>query len=245
MKFFIINQEDKKLMIAIINISTYKGITANAEHYYGTLTLMTPDEGDPIKLSQIGGLRDFSGKKYDISRTLDDAERQYLSEKDGMVYFEEDKTLRFNSIDDVYKAGIELYHRLNLDCQLITLFNRKRFKNTVIVEFFTKYMLTNDDGMELLFLTEKAIQDKTPEELYEKYCAKYFKECCRIGLKYVECYKEHLLAKYKIGDIIPKNSIWHDMIVNCIYIKDNKVYYRVRPSYVEGHYSTVTEEKLL
>ncbi len=96
-------------MIYELKISTYRGVSFNAEHYYGNIRyhIRRPQEIERDgKIFLSFKSRDI--EHVDLTRELDDQEAAYLQKKDGDIScWDIDRTtIRFNSKDDVRQAAI-------------------------------------------------------------------------------------------------------------------------------------------
>jgi hypothetical protein len=106
------------MKIVVLNISTWKGIASDAQHFYGTLTVI---EDERVSIDDlIRGKRMIVGNKIDI--------KNYLNKEDNRFEFEGDYVLGFNTKEQVVLAGKQLFNELKMENVLLLFDNRKFIK---------------------------------------------------------------------------------------------------------------------
>jgi hypothetical protein len=125
-----------KIRFVILNIFTWQTLSHGNE-YFGSLLLC---KNEDTNIWDIGTRSiNLNAEKYSITRKITFDEACILDEKDiGDSYrlaWEngERETIRFNCIDAITKAGITMFSKLGLHVPLISLFEGKRFAETVIL----------------------------------------------------------------------------------------------------------------
>lgn len=143
----------KDIYLVILNITSWCGISLDAEHYYGKLILCNKKE------VTIDNVCDWNinhlGDEIEIRRKLTKRLAKELDKKDGfgnfnlMSYNEsrgnkemadniEGTTNRFDTIKQVIDIGIREYNKLNLTCPFICLYDGIKFSDTIILNSDTK-----------------------------------------------------------------------------------------------------------
>ena len=148
----------EKIYLAILNITSYAGQCADAEHVYGHLILSTNPEvnTDNIEDSNVR----YLGKSIEIRRPLTLELAKALDEKDGhrihqrrfrlltedpewiKEFPDSGTTDRFDTFDEAVNAGIEKWKELDIDCPFISLYEGSKYKansyepsTTVILQY--------------------------------------------------------------------------------------------------------------
>lgn len=130
----------EKIYLAILNITSYEGQCADAEHVYGNLILSKRPEvtlenltewnikylGENIEITQPLTLE--IAKKLDKKEGGSLYRRMFLHVQENPEDFEQDgKTNRFNTFEEVERFGILKWKELNLDCPFISLYEGERY----------------------------------------------------------------------------------------------------------------------
>lgn len=135
--------DNTKIYLAILNITSWVGISCNAEHLYGHLILC--EESDV----NIDNIEDYNvkyvGENIEIRRPLTFELATLLDQKDGYgrnlrryrlvesdpEFAKENPeyitTNRFDTFDQIVNAGIEKWRELNIDCPFISLYNGEKY----------------------------------------------------------------------------------------------------------------------
>jgi hypothetical protein len=148
----------EKIYLAILNITSYVGQCADAEHVYGHLILSTSPD---VNIDNIEGYNvKFLGENIEIRRPLTQELAKALDEKEGHRVYQrkfrmiaEDPELikefpdtgstdRFDTFDEVVDAGILKWKELDIDCPFISLYEGDKYKannyqpsTTVILQY--------------------------------------------------------------------------------------------------------------
>ena len=121
-------------MIVVLYITSWRGISFNAEHYYGKLIKV---ESEKINIENV---HDWSLRGFDdveLKKKLTQKEAEELNEKDsylGSRYEEGYESNRFNSIKEVTEAGIKAFKEMELKCDFVSLLEGDRFSGTVEIK---------------------------------------------------------------------------------------------------------------
>lgn len=128
---------DKKPCLAILNITSWSGLCADAEHVYGTLVICTDPE------VTIDNVEEYSVSccrlKHELYKEITFAQAKLLDEKDGGVHFRRawkagnKRTTRFNEFAEVECVAIEKWKELSLDCPFISLYHGEKYDGTIIL----------------------------------------------------------------------------------------------------------------
>jgi hypothetical protein len=148
-----------KIHLAILNITSWVGYCADAEHVYGHLILserevVTIDNVEEWNINHLGGGKIEMKRPLtlEIATALDNKEggnlnkRIYGRMQENPEYFKEhpDRCLtdRFDTFEQVVNAGIEKWRELNIDCPFISLYEGQKYKvndyepsDTVILKY--------------------------------------------------------------------------------------------------------------
>ncbi len=129
---------DGVLQLVVLNITSWIGISSGAEHVYGNIILVDQ------KGKTLDNIEGFSvstfGRTVKLEKILTEKECAEFDRKDrGVSYTRrfklgEVKSARFNTIEEITKAGVEYYKNLELDVPFISLRKGDKFKETVIIE---------------------------------------------------------------------------------------------------------------
>ncbi len=132
-----------KTYLAILNITSWAGQCADADHVYGHLILSTKEN------VTIDNVEDWNvkylGENIEIRRALTSKLAKDLDKKDGrhtnqrsLRMIQDDPELikefpdlgttnRFDTFEEVVNAGIEKWKELNLDCPFISLYEGEKY----------------------------------------------------------------------------------------------------------------------
>ena len=150
--------EEKKITLAILNITSWCGQCADATHVYGDLILCSSKQ---INIDNVDewGVRSM-GEATKMTRPLTLELAKALDEKDGhksnqraFRIITEDPdfakenpeygtTERFDTFEEVVNVGIEKWKELDIDCPFISLYEGDKYKansynpySTVILQY--------------------------------------------------------------------------------------------------------------
>ena len=149
--------EEKKVYLAILNITSWAGQCSDATHVYGKLILSTNSKvtidnveewnvnylGEKIEITQAMTLK--IAKKLDMIDGGKTYQRSFMLR--DVICDDEDfdeflNTRRFDSIEEVVNAGIAKWRELGLDCPFISLYDGSKYKSnshnpssTIILQF--------------------------------------------------------------------------------------------------------------
>jgi len=120
-----------KIYLAVLNITSWQGYCADAQHLYGHLYL---SEHQEINLDTVTewNIRHI-GEEIELTHEMTEADAIKLDEKDGghthQRHFRlgDKQTKRFDTFAQVVKAGYEKWKELDLDCPFITLYEGDRY----------------------------------------------------------------------------------------------------------------------
>ena len=121
---------ETKPYLAVLNITTYQGQCADADHYYGKLilsqVLIDPDDIEQWNMNHLG-------QALTLEKEITLREAQYLDEKDGghtytygWLHADRKTSERFDSIEEVQAAAKLKYEELQLSCPYIELYEGKK-----------------------------------------------------------------------------------------------------------------------
>jgi hypothetical protein len=123
----------EKIHLAILNTTSWYGL--DAEHLYGYLVLSTKKE---VTIENVEDWNvKYLGENIEVFRdiTLDEAKKLDIKDQScGSCQRRwergDKKSNRFNTFDEIVKAGIVKYKELNLKCDFISLYEgSKYYKN--------------------------------------------------------------------------------------------------------------------
>lgn len=152
--------EAKNIYLAILNITSWVGVCGDAEHLYGHLILCERNINiDDIVEWNVSHL----GEKIEIRRPLTlelakklDKKDKFNSNQRAFRIFNEDPefaienpeygtTIRFDTFDEVVRAGVEKWKELDINCPFISLYEGDKYhKNdyceaeTIILQYGDK-----------------------------------------------------------------------------------------------------------
>lgn len=129
--------------LCVLNITSWSEFCLDADHVYGRLTLVKqhndPDY-DPISIDNIEEWVP-DGKDIELRKRLTLEDARLLDEKGGGRTYQlsvqrgtPTYTNRFNTINEVTKAGVKKFKRLKLNCDFISLYQGEKFKDSVIIK---------------------------------------------------------------------------------------------------------------
>lgn len=134
---------DKKIYLAILNITSWVGQCGDAEHVYGHLILsniaeVTVDNVEEWNVKYLGENIEITRPlTLEIAKALDkkDGDKTYqgyfrmIQDKDKFIeeYPEITVTNRFDTFEEVVNAGIEKWKELNIECPFISLYEGKKY----------------------------------------------------------------------------------------------------------------------
>jgi len=129
--------------LCVLNITSWAGYSPGAEHVYGRLTLVeqhnSPDY-DPISIDNIEEWAP-NGKDIELRKRLTLEDARLLDEKSGGRTYQlsvqrgtPTYTNRFNTINEVTKAGVKKFKQLKLNCDFISLYEGEKFKDSIIIK---------------------------------------------------------------------------------------------------------------
>ena len=147
-----------RIYLAILNITSWAGQCSDAEHVYGNLilseraevTIDNVDEysvnglGDDIEIRQPLTLK--LAKKLDQKDRFNSNQRAYRICKEDPEFAKENPdygtTNRFDTFDEVVRAGITKWKELDINCPFISLYEGKKYEandyepsTTVILQY--------------------------------------------------------------------------------------------------------------
>jgi len=159
------------IYLAILNITSWVGQCADAEHLYGHLILSTKEEVtidnvDEWNVKYLGeNIELFRPLTLEVAKALDEKEggktyqRHFRWMQEGVTTTREleeySKTNRFDTFDEVVNAGIEKWKELNCDCLFISLYEGKR------------YYSNSFNSAESVILTNKHNDEKKDKKVVE------------------------------------------------------------------------------
>lgn len=121
-----------KVHLAIINIISWAGQCADAEHVYGHLILSTNKEVTVDNVEEYNVK--YLGNKIELKREISLAEAIALDAKDqtGGAYeydwnMGNKDTVRFKTFSQVVEAGVKAWRALGIDCPLISLYEGEKY----------------------------------------------------------------------------------------------------------------------
>lgn len=138
------NEEKLTIYLAILNITSWCGISSDAEHVYGTLILSKNEE---VTIDDVEDWNvKYLGKNIEIRQPITLEMAIKFDEKDGGKFYQRAfhrkdelkdnddfnefiQTNRFDSFDDVVAAGIKKWRELDIDCPFISLYNGEKYKS--------------------------------------------------------------------------------------------------------------------
>ena len=133
--------------LCVLNISSWQGISPDAEHVYGHLTLVKQNTDPDYGLITIDNIEEWrpDGEVIELQKPLTLADAKLLDEKSGGKTYQHSVMLsanynkktysgRFNSVDEVTKFAIKTYKRMKLNCDFISLYQWERFNETMIIK---------------------------------------------------------------------------------------------------------------
>ena len=142
---------EPRVFLAILNITSFTGQCADAQHLYGNLILSIRDD---VNINNVTDWNiKYLGKNIEIKQPLTLELAKQLDEIDGnnsnqraLRYAEQDgeiaMTSRFNTFDEVVNAGIQKWKELDIDCPFISLYEGERYtanqvlqSSTIILEY--------------------------------------------------------------------------------------------------------------
>lgn len=115
-----------KTYLAVLNISSWAGYCADAQHLYGHLYLSNHEEINVNTVTE-WNVRHI-GEEIELTREMTEQDAIKLDEIDGgkthQRHFRlgDKQTKRFDTFAQVVKAGYDKWKELNLDCPFITLY---------------------------------------------------------------------------------------------------------------------------
>lgn len=143
-------QEEKKIYLAILNITSWAGQCSDADHVYGTLIL---SEREAVTVDNVEEWNiKYLGENIEVKQTLTPELAKRLDERDGgnsnrrlITEYQDNPTLattsRFYTFQQVVNAGIETWKTMKLDCPFISLYEGRKYianefesSNTVIIK---------------------------------------------------------------------------------------------------------------
>lgn len=126
-------EDRNQITLAIVNITSWSGIDADAEHLYGHLILcekaeLTVDNVEEWNVK-------YLGENIELKRLLDDEDEAIrLDNKNGgsRIYTSHWKyrepVVEFNDAQSIINEALKIYKKRNLTCNLISLYNGERYK---------------------------------------------------------------------------------------------------------------------
>ena len=132
-----------KPCLCVLNITSWVGYSPDAFHVYGKLKLIEQNTDPDYGLITIDNIEDWrpGGEEIQVRKKLTMDQAKIFDQKDGSghswqraVELGRCSTDRFDSFDEINKAGIKKFKRLKLNCDFISLFNWEKFDNTVIIK---------------------------------------------------------------------------------------------------------------
>ncbi len=129
--------------LCVLNITSWQGISPDAEHVYGHLILVQQNTDPDYGLISVDNIDDWrpGGEKIQLKKTLTLEEARLLDQKHGGHTYEysilrgtKTKTGSFNSITELTKFAIKKYKRMKLDCDFISLYQWEKFDDTIIIK---------------------------------------------------------------------------------------------------------------
>lgn len=150
--------DNPKIYLAILNITSWVGISCGAEHLYGNLILC---EKSDVNIDNVEEYNvKYLGENIEIRRSLTFEIATLLDKKDGHgcnmrryrlgesdpEFASENPdyitTNRFDTFDQIVNAGVEKWRELNIDCPFISLYNGEKYyansynpSSTVILKY--------------------------------------------------------------------------------------------------------------
>jgi len=110
---------------AIVNITSWVGISPDAVHYYAKLQIVESKK-NIYKVAKAPYSQKEIGEEVELSRVIDQKEADYLNKKDNAdSWCCGDTVLRFNNIDEIKIAVAEYLKENNLVCNVALLRNRE------------------------------------------------------------------------------------------------------------------------
>ena len=124
--------EQKKVYLAVLDITSFSGISADAEHVYGYLILSTRPEVTIANIEEhiVSSLGKVIKLEYEMS--IEDAIALDKKDSSGGIYrrqweLGERTTGRFNTFEQAVAAGIAKWKELGLDCPFISLYEGEKY----------------------------------------------------------------------------------------------------------------------
>ena len=128
-------QDDRPIVLVALNITSYCGISLDAEHYYGHLILIRSPRITTKNINNYGS----SGEPIKLERPITREMALHLNKKDGEIgicttHRPGEISDRFNTTEELTDFAIKEYKKLNLDVPFISLYRDRKFKETVIIQ---------------------------------------------------------------------------------------------------------------
>jgi hypothetical protein len=125
--------------LCVLNITSWVNNSLDAIHYYGSFNLIF-DKSINIDNIDNRAWGFYVKNKIELKRILSKKEAEILDEKDQTAgihlnLWKENKckTIRFNTVKQLTNTAIKVYKKYNFKCPFISLYNRKKFNETIIL----------------------------------------------------------------------------------------------------------------
>lgn len=125
-------ENNSKIYLAILNITSWVGVSSNATHLYGHLILSTE------KKVNIGNVDEYNvnhlGEKIELFKEMTLSDAKKLDNKDKSFGRNQrhwrngdKKTNRFDNFDEVVKAGVKKWKELDIESDFISLYEGEKY----------------------------------------------------------------------------------------------------------------------